>query len=164
MHSARLSLFRSSVRQAKAYMSSPHMNMHMEAAGCQPEDLILLQRQEPWLATDRMAVKRALDGVLTAGFAIAGVARFTLTGEYVAAVISQMVAQTNWNVCCIYAGTEAVDGLQLATADGDDIPSRQPVTPERLFALTLIAGDIGDDMTHVRSQEDEQERGRDEPR
>ena len=110
----------------------------LAAAGVTREGFHLLTRPQRWKGSEVELARRALEGVISASFMVAGVTRFQLTAEYHAAAIASLVNPANWLVAAQTTGG-TLDGTRLILPDGDDISAKERVSEERLFALVLVA-------------------------
>lgn len=105
------------------------------ALGLKSEDWALWRQDEAWNAEEAVRAFDALPRLMDASVRSAGVLAMPLTAEYIGAVLCQVVRPINWRVAA--AQFQGLDGRKLIAPNGDDVSSREYVSPARLFALML---------------------------
>mgnify|MGYP000379810389 CR=1 FL=1 len=106
--------------------------------GITPEEFKLLVGPAQWLGTDRNGVRKSLDACMAGGMDLAGVPRFEMPAEYIAAVIRAFVSPNNIHKACAW-----MENQRPAEAIAGASSSPETVSPAQLFALCnrLIEGD-----------------------
>ena len=102
--------------------------------GISEADWNVLRQKEPWSPVDRRKMKGVLAEIVQITFTISGLPAARIPAEYIAAVVSVVVAPTN----CLIAAQEAPLGFDTAKATGLFGPSVvEDVTREKMSALIL---------------------------
>lgn len=105
---------------------------HLDTIGISVDDFNKVISDTPWLGSERNRVTTALNTLLSGVLDAAGVARFNLPAEWVAAAIAVFVSPINIQLACRYVERPAT------VADlgrGVDEPDR--CTAQQLFALIV---------------------------
>lgn len=110
----------------------------LRAAGVSKEMFRVLTLPRRWRAGQVDVARRALDGVITCAFAVAGIPRYTLMAEYLAAAVSKVVHPCNWPVAAYMTGG-GLDGTRLVAVSRGETVARESIPPEEMFALVTLA-------------------------
>jgi len=99
-------------------------------------ELQVVTQSSPWIQTDKVLVRNALQAILNAGVDIMGLQRFQLPTEYVAAVIVAAVHPGNWKIASIYLSNGNMTELDVKAGYAEE---RVIMNPDRLFSTVLLA-------------------------
>ena len=106
----------------------------LSAMGISESDFKLTTGVNCWLASDRPRVRATLDAVLFGSLDVAGLPRFNVPAEYIAACLVVMVSPVNYHVACAwYNGALTSDDMSMS----EDVSAAEPVSARRLFALLV---------------------------
>ena len=108
----------------------------------------LLTQWEYWTADQARQMRAILASVLEVSLTIAGVPGIPLPGQYVAALISEVVAPPNRILACLKA-PETFDGLVAAGIE--DTFEVKPMSPQQLMSLVIAySGGFGGEPANQR--------------
>ena len=119
--------------QRLAADESAYTDLH-KAHGIEETHWKLLTQKEYWTPDQSRAIRSILANVIEVSMTIAGMPAVPLPGQYVAAVISEVVAPCNRMIACV----KSPDTFDAAMASGFmGSPEVKDMTPQQLMALVL---------------------------
>lgn len=116
----------------------------LSAIGISLEEYQLTTSDSPWLVADRQVVVRVLENLIHGTCDCAGIPRFEVPAEFVAAVLSIFVSPVNTMAACRW-----MEGSRVAQDMSADEGTIEPLVAAELFALVLRVR--ADDETNFRS-------------
>lgn len=106
------------------------------------EERTLLFQRVPWNVEDRRVVRSSLEKVVLDSIGFMGLPSFELPAEYVAAVITAMVAPVNFMAACSWTAGGHVFATELQNTADPGLLGWERARPHQLFAMVLeLAGD-----------------------
>lgn len=109
------------------------------ALGVTPAEMALISGPSPWMAGDRVAVRRVLDSLIYGTMDTMGLPHFELSAEYVAAHIVGYVHPVNMLAACVWL-SRVVDADQLvAEKKGTDNISARRL---HAFCVKLLDAEV----------------------
>ena len=110
--------------------------------GFSPVEYKLLAGDAPWIGADRPRVRAMLETLVTESTDAIGLPRFTLPGEYVAAVLAVFVSPVNLMVACSWMEGR-LPAADMLIAEPDPPPGMEKLSGSQLFAM--VATMLGDE-------------------
>lgn len=108
-----------------------------KAHGIEESHWLVLTQKEPWTPDQMRAIRSILANVVEVSMTIAGIPAIPLPGQYVAAVIAEIVHPSNWMV----AATKAPETFDASDASGLMGTSEvKEMSTQQMMALTLAYG------------------------
>lgn len=104
----------------------------LSAIGISKEEYALAVSDSPWLAADRAPVVRVIENLIHGTCDCAGIPRFEVPAEFVAAVLSIFIAPVNGQLACRWMEGSRV-ASDMEAAEG----SIEPLEAKHLFVLYL---------------------------
>ena len=116
--------------------------------GIEPYDWEILTSRENWSPDQARSMRNVIASIVEVSMTIAGLPAIPLPGQYVAAVIAEVVAPCNRMVAC----ARAPDTFDATDASGIvGTHEIKPITPQQLMALVLAySGGLGDEPAALR--------------
>ena len=119
-----------------------------KAHGIEQAHWELLIQREYWTPDQSRAVRSVLANVIEVSMTIAGMPAVPLPGQYVAALIAEVVAPCNYMIACVKA-PDTFDATDASGLLGEHEIKTMPY--QQLMALTLAyAGGYGDEPDNER--------------
>lgn len=111
-----------------------------DSLGINQQDFELIAAPVPWQRANIPRVMRTLNALLFGSLEILGMNKITVPSEYVAAVVSAIVAPANRMVACIWLAQERQTGVGALQASARAQLSTQldPTSSDQLFALVCL--------------------------
>lgn len=119
-------------KRAMAMIAAQGTMGHLDVIGLSREDFTRVTGAVPWLGTDRNRITVALNTLLSGVLDAAGVPRFALPAEWVAAAIAVFVSPINIHLACSY-----VERPGTASDLGRGVEEFDRCTAQQLFALIV---------------------------
>lgn len=114
-----------------------------DALGITPQDFQLVANDAPWRRDNLNRVMRTMNALLFGTLEVMGMPKIVIPSEYLAAIITAVVAPANRMVCCVWMAQERQTGIGALEQSARSQATSQldPTSADALFALVVMLTD-----------------------